>query len=413
MSGAQDTDFTPVQPDEQNSITRVEHIYALYRDRINSYFSLKLNPAAADDLTQQVFMKAAENLHRYKGNAHIFTWIFKIAQNTLKNEYRRLSRQNESPLDAAQLESQSISLEFTKYVDFRVDIGKALQTLDVKNQEIIALRFFADCTLPEIASIVGMRESAVKNRLYRALGKLKNELNEWGHMAIMSIQHLISIENKGSSAHSDNRMKKANHDLITELNGHVERLAVKYDYQPSRKVIIEMYPDLSAFHQAVGEKDAPDWFTGTYEENILKIVSPLNPGPEHTYESIIKGSVHLFSMWLIEEINPQAPKWIRQGIGGYEAKLMTPEYLKFSTEEAVRTNKIPTFAELDDDTWDFDTKKGFQFSYIFVEYVMEKYGVKSMNQLIRHPQAFTRILDCTEAGLHQAVSEHIQAWMLD
>lgn len=90
MSGAHDTDFTPVYPDEQDSNTRFEHIYALYRDRIRSYFLLKLNAMVADDLTQQVFMKVSENMHRFRGSAHIFTWIFKIAQNTLKNEYRRL-----------------------------------------------------------------------------------------------------------------------------------------------------------------------------------------------------------------------------------------------------------------------------------------------------------------------------------
>ncbi|MEK4187112.1 MULTISPECIES: RNA polymerase sigma factor [Paenibacillus] len=42
----------------------------------------------------------------------------------------------------------------------------------------ISLRFFIDCTLLEISEIVGMRESAVKNRLYRALEKLRSELKE-------------------------------------------------------------------------------------------------------------------------------------------------------------------------------------------------------------------------------------------
>ncbi|WP_340395330.1 sigma factor-like helix-turn-helix DNA-binding protein [Paenibacillus sp. FSL E2-0177] len=42
----------------------------------------------------------------------------------------------------------------------------------------ISLRFFVDCTLLEISKIVGMRESAVKKRLYRALEKLRSELKE-------------------------------------------------------------------------------------------------------------------------------------------------------------------------------------------------------------------------------------------
>lgn len=62
----------------------------------------------ADDLAQQVFLKAAENLHTFKGGSSLFTWVFKIAQNTVKNEYRRLSRQQETPYDFSNYESQSI-----------------------------------------------------------------------------------------------------------------------------------------------------------------------------------------------------------------------------------------------------------------------------------------------------------------
>ncbi|MFZ4192738.1 hypothetical protein ACOZB4_01805 [Paenibacillus sp. NPDC058898] len=144
---------------------------------------------------------------------------------------------------------------------------------------------------------------------------------------------------------------------------------------PSQKVVIEIYPDLPTFHQAVGEADAPNWFMGTYEGHILNIVSPLNPGPEHTYQSILKSTVHLFTMWLINEINPTAPKWIRQGIGGYEAKQMSQDFINDSTEETIRNLAIPSFDELNNDTWDFETMKGFQFSYMFVEFVFEQYGI--------------------------------------
>lgn len=399
MSGAHGTN--PVYPDKQESITNFESTYELYRQRICQYFSLKLNLMVADDLTQQVFLKAAENLHRFQGKSNLFTWIFKIAQNTLKNEYRRLSRKKESPFDFTGYESLSIPLEFTKYVDFRIDIGVALKKLDEKDHEIIALRFFVDCTLLEISKIVGMRESAVKNRLYRALEKLKKELKEWGGITVMSIQDLISIVNKGENEGLNNRLNKVHQDLFNELSDHIERISLKYNYHPSQKVTIEVYPDLPSFHQAVGEADAPNWFMGTYEGSILKIVSPLNPGPEHTYQSILKGTVHLFTMWLISEINPKAPKWIRQGIGGYEAKLMTQDYIEVTTKEAIQHLGIPTFDQLDNDTWDFDTMKGFQFSYLFVKFVDQQYGIDHLNQLIRNPQDFNGIFQCSEKELHQ------------
>lgn len=406
MSGAHDT--KPVYPDEQGSISSFDQSYEQYRERIFKYISLKVNPKAAEDLTQQVFLKAVENFHTFKGNSNLFTWIFKIAQNTVKNEYRRLSRQKESPFDFTDYEMGSISLEFTKNVDIRIDISAALKKLSEIDQEIIALRFFVDCTLSEISKIIGLRESAVKNRLYRALEKLRKELKEWGDIAIMSIQDMISIVNKGDTKGTNERLNKVHQDLFDELNTIVEYVTSKYNHQPSRKIVIEIYPDLQAFHLAVGEAGAPTWFMGTYEGHILKMVSPLNPGPDHTYESILKGAVHLFTMWLIEDINPSAPKWIRQGIGGYEAKQMTPDYIKSSTEEAIRNLAIPSFDELDNDTWDFETMKGFQFSYMMVEFVVDRYGIDALNKIIRNPHDFEGIFQCTKSELYKQWVEFIR-----
>ncbi|UNK18638.1 hypothetical protein MNQ98_00895 [Paenibacillus sp. N3/727] len=121
----------------------------------------------------------------------------------------------------------------------------------------------------------------------------------------------------------------------------MERINTKYKHVPSTKITIEIYPDLPTFHQAVGEQDAPNWFMGTMEKNILKIVSPLNPGPEHTYESILKSTVHLYAMWLISDINPAAPKWMRQGIGGFEAKQMATSFITSSIADLVHRGEVP------------------------------------------------------------------------
>lgn len=53
MSGAHDT--KPVYPDEQEIIPSFERAYEQHRQRIRQYFSLKLNPRVAEDMTQQVF----------------------------------------------------------------------------------------------------------------------------------------------------------------------------------------------------------------------------------------------------------------------------------------------------------------------------------------------------------------------
>lgn len=126
MSGAHDN--FPVYPDEQENIKRFENNYHQYRERICKYIALKVNPMVADDLTQQVFLKAIENLHTFKDNSSLFTWVFKIAQNTVKNEFRSLSRKKEIPYDFTSYESQSISVDYAKYVEIRLDIGSALKS---------------------------------------------------------------------------------------------------------------------------------------------------------------------------------------------------------------------------------------------------------------------------------------------
>ena len=66
MSGAQDN--CPVYPEKQSSLHQFELEYHQYRHRIYNYLALKLNPTVAEDLTQQVFLKAFENLTHFNLN---------------------------------------------------------------------------------------------------------------------------------------------------------------------------------------------------------------------------------------------------------------------------------------------------------------------------------------------------------
>ncbi|UVI29002.1 RNA polymerase sigma factor [Paenibacillus spongiae] len=401
MSGAHDAS-PPVNPDNQGEYKAFEPIVRQYYGRIRNYFMMKVDSASAEDLTQQVFLKAMENLHTFRRDSSVFTWLYTIAHNTLKNEYRRRSRSQESLYDGIDWSSRFVSLDFEQNLEIRIDISAALKKLSMLDQQIITLRFFVDCTLSEIAEIVGMRESAVKNRLYRSLDKLRSEMQNWRGLKIMSIQQMVSIVNMNDSdAVKNDSQANVYEDLFNELNNSVNRLIAKLNHKPTKKVVIELYPDLPTFHAAVGEADAPDWFMGIYEDNSIKIVSPLNPGPEHTYQSILKSTTHLFAMWLVTDINPQAPRWLRQGLGGYEAGQMSQAYIKDSIREAVHKGTIPTLEELEDDSWELQTTGGFQFSYKMVEFIVKEYGVDALNKIIRNPGDFQGIFHCSEAELRE------------
>ncbi|WP_336785614.1 RNA polymerase sigma factor [Paenibacillus sp. MMO-177] len=379
-----------------------DKIFEQYYKKILRYLSLKVDYQTAEDATQLAFVKALENWNTFRGESSVFTWISHIAYNLLKNEFRKRDRNLETSVDMLEMENRFITVEFAKNVELRIDVTAALLKLSQLDREIISLHYDVGCTFKEISELVGMRISAVKNRLYRALTKLRNELDDREAQKIMSIIDTISIESKNAgttnATKSDNKIYQ---DIIEHLRVNVDQICLKLKHHPSKKLTIEIYPDFSSFHQAVNEPDAPDWFMGIIEADTIKMASPLNPGPEHTYQSILKSTVHLFTIWLVKDINPSAPKWLYQGIGGYEAGLMTREYIYESTMELVKRGDIPTFSELENNTWDFEKMKGFQFSLLLCEFIQQEYGLEGLNKIIRTPNDFEAAFSCPSMEVHK------------
>ncbi|RKN70558.1 RNA polymerase sigma factor [Paenibacillus ginsengarvi] len=374
---------------------RMEDLYTRYHQRLRKYLQLKVDKQTAEDLTQTTFVKALEHMHAFRDHASPFTWLWRIASNTLKNEYRSISRRREKYVDLGRLDSRFVSCEFTNNVEIRIDVGSAMRQLNETDREIFTLHYDIGCTLKEISEIVGLKLSTTKNRLYRAHAKLRIELA--GHGEVPAFLSLIQTFLFMDRVHSDHAAQ-VREDLIGELESRVERITKLLQHQPAERLTIEIYPDLNAFHRAVGELDAPDWFMGVIDGATIKIVSPLNPGPAHTYKSVLQSTVHLFTILMVKEVNPVTPKWLYQGLGGYEAGLMTKDHIRHSIRKMVEHDDVPTFEDLEDHSWDFERRKGFQFAYSLAEFILREYGEDRLNRLIRKPADFEDAFQCSESA---------------
>jgi len=373
---------------------QIEAFYIQYIHRLRKYLQQKVDKQTAEDIAQVTFVKALENLHAFRGHASPFTWLWSIANNTLKNEYRSRTRKSETYIDSDCLYSHFVSYEFTENVEIRLDIGSSLKQLNEIDCEIITLHYDVGCTLKEISEIVGLSLSATKNRLYRALIKLRVHLAD--HEGVPAVMQLIQ---KFMYTHqpTHQQAKQIQEDLLGQLRSQVGHIAELIRHEPTDKMTIEIYPDLNTFHLAVNEPEAPDWFMGVIEGKVIKIVSPLNPGPAHTYQSILQSTVHLFTIVMVKEVNPSAPKWLYQGLGGYEAGLMSKEYVRSTIREEVHSGYIPTFSDLEDNSWGFEHQRGFQFAFTLADFTLSEYGKEGLNRLIRNSADFTKALCCTEA----------------
>ncbi len=138
----------------------------------------------AEDLTQDVFIRAFRSISRLREPDRFRSWLFRIAINRV-NDYLRKKRvrsifksSDESPdiqPEATQLQEQPEALEQVLKEDFWRQIGRIAKKLSKMEREVFMLRFLDNLNINEIAQILKKSESTVKTHLYRALAKFKKE----------------------------------------------------------------------------------------------------------------------------------------------------------------------------------------------------------------------------------------------
>jgi RNA polymerase sigma factor (sigma-70 family) len=147
------------------------YVQPIYRD----VFSRLGNAPEAEDVTSQTFMAAYESLGRYRERGQFSAWLFRIARSKLNDHFRRSRR--EVGLEAAgQILEREDALGILIRAEELSRIRSVISQLNEEEQELIRLRYVADLSFAEIASLLGKREDAVKKSVYRLLARLKSQV---------------------------------------------------------------------------------------------------------------------------------------------------------------------------------------------------------------------------------------------
>ncbi len=95
--------------------------------------------------------------------------------------------------------------------------------------------------------------------------------------------------------------------ILQKQDGLFQQLSHDFKHYYDGKIIISIYPDLESFHKTISWPDATDWVIGKTTSTERIIVSPRNPGPAHSYDSVMKaqanGLVHFLLPININGIN--------------------------------------------------------------------------------------------------------------
>ena len=143
-----------------------QSVFAFFCKNTGNYHQSK-------DLTQEVFIKMAAGISKYRPKSPFKNWLFTIASNHLKNYYRTLSCHPEW----TEIADECIeTTNDTANIALENDIKVALRHLPPEQRETVILRYYNDFSIKEISKITGAMETTVKARIRYGLEKLKTEL---------------------------------------------------------------------------------------------------------------------------------------------------------------------------------------------------------------------------------------------
>ena len=147
---------------------------ALVRDHARSIVALCLGRTGsiqdAEDITQEVFLKATQKLHTLRNPARVRQWLFQIARRMCAEHYRRKPGTVHLPNGLPERAASK---------DQRVErLSEALGKLPPKYAETIALYYLDGRSCASVAAALGITEPAIRQRLFRGRAMLKELLAE-------------------------------------------------------------------------------------------------------------------------------------------------------------------------------------------------------------------------------------------
>ena len=154
-----------------------ETLYGLYSEKMYYFFlrSLNYNHDIAGDFLQELFLKVIEQKSNFDPAGSFQSWIYRIASNMLKNEYRRKSvRATVLPVD----EKVQLPADPDEKI-FAVRLMEELDRMGEGHREVFILRFRQELKIKEVAEVMGISEGTVKSRLFHIIKKLSVNLSEF------------------------------------------------------------------------------------------------------------------------------------------------------------------------------------------------------------------------------------------
>lgn len=166
---------------KSNDNKALTELYARYAAKLLGFFikMFKGDVAKSQDFLQDLFVKIMEKKHLFDTDKRFYSWVFTIASNMCKTEFRKpfvISISNE------ELEHENLTVSDENVIDkkaFKYLLKQKVHALDYNHKTVFILRFNERFSLKDIADITETSVGTVKSRLFYATKKITKELKEY------------------------------------------------------------------------------------------------------------------------------------------------------------------------------------------------------------------------------------------
>lgn len=162
-----------------------DELYKRYSKPLKGYFMRMLwkNESKSEDFVHDLFVKIIHNPESFDANRSFKTWLYSVACNMCKNEYKKQEVRKGTSTGIDQFYSISDKgvdvLNEVQMSHFGSQFEKSMDELKSEHQEVFSLRHMDGLSIKEIAEVLEINEGTVKSRLFYATKQLADKLKEF------------------------------------------------------------------------------------------------------------------------------------------------------------------------------------------------------------------------------------------
>jgi RNA polymerase sigma-70 factor (ECF subfamily) len=176
---------------QQGDVHAFDVLVERYQSKIYGLvYNMTSNREDAEDLVQEIFVKAYRALPRFKGKSSFYTWLYRIAVNKTINYRKKRNRKRAMSLDEFDSEiklddvyhdltSKGSPLRNLSLTELQKKMNEALQNLSEKHRTVVILHDMQGVPHENIAKMTGASVGTIRSRLFYARRQLQAELTEF------------------------------------------------------------------------------------------------------------------------------------------------------------------------------------------------------------------------------------------